>query len=171
MRIIAFYTPSSIRQIRRFPFTSFGPAGFVVPARRQSENRTWTRRGGDVEETRSDRESPSGLISQTNAADWILACCKMDRSLWITDYRPPLPSISPRVVSFLRTTAMYIVLSSFALPAGPLRPLRRRFHLRDGGFLLVPGISTICHMPMLWLSLSLSLSHPVVVASQILYQW
>lgn len=128
-----------------------------MPARRQSQNRT--RR--DAEETRSDRESPSGLISQTNAADWILACRKMDRSLWITDYRPPLPSISPRhriVPSYRRD--VHRPLLRFALPAGPLRPSRRRFHLR-GRF---PSSGQLGNLPHAYAAatLSLSLLHPVV---------
>lgn len=72
----------------------------------------------ESEETRSDRESPAGLISQTNAADWILACCKMDRSLWITDYRPSLPSISLRVVSY--TFVRRVLFLRFVLLAGHL---------------------------------------------------
>lgn len=44
--------------------------------------------------------SPSGLISQTNADDWMLACRKMDRSLWITDYPPPSFHLVLRSSSF-----------------------------------------------------------------------
>lgn len=46
--------------------------------------------------------SPSGLISQTNADDWMLACRKMDRSLWITDYPPPSFHLVLRPTSFSR---------------------------------------------------------------------
>lgn len=46
--------------------------------------------------------SPSGLISQTNADDWMLACRKMDRSLWITDYPPPSFHLVLRPTSFRR---------------------------------------------------------------------
>jgi len=151
-----------MRQIRRFPFTfPRGPAGFVMPARRQSRARTRgrkrrrrrrRRRTGRREERRG--ESPSGLISQTNAADWILACCKMDRSLWIADYRPPLTF---HLASLLRTAVpAYIALSSLSAPAtpcsrcrpsilAPLRPSRRRLRLRQR----FPSVqsSSICHMP------------------------
>lgn len=60
----------------------------------------------------------------------------MDSSLWITDYRPPLPSTSPshRIVPSYRR----YVCTSASLPLRPsylvlflLRPSRRRLHLRE----------------------------------------
>lgn len=155
-------TRHSARRVPRFPFTFFGPAGFVVPARRQSASRA-ARWRGDEERVGA---SPAGLISQTNAADWILACRKMDRSLWITDYPPPTFHLVSRIAP--SRTAASIVLSSASafLLVPPLRPSRRRLHLRGrfpssgqlGNLPHAYAAATLSRSP----SLSLPLSHLLV---------
>lgn len=165
MRMIAFYTPSSIRQIRRFPFTSFGPAGFVVPARRQSENRTWWRRGGDEE-----RQGESFGTDFTNKCRRLNPGMLQDGSLSLNHRLPAASTFhlaSRRIVLSYRRDVHRPFLR-FALPTSPLRPSRRRFHLREW----FPSSGYLGNLPHAYAAatLSLSLPHPVVVASQILCQ-
>lgn len=103
-------------QIQRFPFTFFRSCWFCwTRADRQSKKQT-ERRGTRKRREKRRGHGPSRLISQTNAADWILACRKMDRSLWITDYCPPLPfhfvSLALLSCSFLRITEKACIVFS-----------------------------------------------------------
>ena len=117
-------------------------------------------------ETRSTGMSPSGLISQTNADDWMLACRKMDRSLWITDYplaflplRPaalllrqlatavsncPLPPQRRLASSFSCSTSLSRRLSTFASRIRT-ETKKERERGEKGPFEL--AVPAICHMP------------------------